>query len=146
MIMQFACTGSIAAAFGGLDVGFMAMPGALGLSMTGVGCLCLVLIPVVSRCCSGAALSFLPVMPASQYAGSEDKLQASVFLVLMAVSVCAGFALAGKFGFVILACIAGYALALVRAFTSLKGVNGDVAGYALSVGELCGLAALALMI
>ena len=37
----------------------------------------------------------------------------------------------------------GYAIAMAWAVRTLKGVSGDLAGYALCVGELCGLAALA---
>ena len=106
---------------------------------------CLMLIPVVSRCCSGLALSVLPVMDSSQYAGDRGKFNAAVFVVLMIVSVIAAFVLADKYGFAVLGCIAGYFLALLRAFRSLQGANGDVAGYALTIGEMCGLIVMALI-
>ena len=39
----------------------------------------------------------------------------------------------------------GYALALVRAYRSLKGMNGDISGYCISLSELAGLCAMAIM-
>ena len=44
----------------------------------------------------------------------------------------------------IAATAAGYALSMAHAVKLLNGVSGDLAGYALSVGELCGLAALSI--
>ena len=37
------------------------------------------------------------------------------------------------------------ALALRKAFRSLDGMNGDIAGYALTIGELCAVAVYALL-
>jgi len=106
---------------------------------------CMMLIPMISRCCSGLALTLLPVMSTSQYAGSEDRLQAAVYVTLMTLALIAGFVLTGKYGFVLLGCMAGYGLALSRAYRSLQGINGDVAGYSLTIGEMCGLIVLALI-
>lgn len=133
MIMQFASAATVAGDL--LDA-------QIGLSPAIV---CFMLIPVVSRCCSGLALTFLPVMSTSQYAEGEDKFQAAVYIMLLVVSVIAGFSMAGKYGFVLAGCIAGYLAALLRAFKSLKGVNGDVAGYSLTIGELCALMVMALL-
>jgi cobalamin synthase len=84
-------------------------------------------------------------MSTSQYSGNGQRSQAAVFIVMLVLSMTAGFVLAGKYGFVILGCVAGYALAQVRAYRSLKGVNGDVAGYSLTIGELCSLIVMALL-
>jgi adenosylcobinamide-GDP ribazoletransferase len=133
MIMQFASSATVA---GNLLDNQIELSSAI---------VCLMLIPVVSRCCSGLALAIMPVMSTSQYSGNGRKSQAVVFIVMMVLSMTAGFVLAGKYGFVILGCVAGYALALVRAYRSLKGVNGDVAGYSLTIGELCSLIVMALL-
>ena len=133
MIMQFASSATVA---GNLLDNQIELSSAI---------VCLMLIPVVSRCCSGLALAVMPVMSTSQYSGNGQRAQAVVFIVMMVLSMTAGFVLAGKYGFVILGCAAGYALALVRAYRSLKGVNGDVAGYSLTIGELCGLIVMALL-
>jgi len=39
----------------------------------------------------------------------------------------------------------GYGLALHRACKSLEGMNGDVSGYALTLGELAAVAVFALL-
>ena len=36
-------------------------------------------------------------------------------------------------------------LALRRGYRSLEGMNGDIAGYALTISELCGAAVFALL-
>lgn len=103
----------------------------------------LILIPAVSRCCSVLAIQLLPPMQTSQYA----KRQPHVVLPLLML-VCAigwGFWLRNKFGLTLLACVAGYGLALLRAYRSLKGMNGDISGYCLTIGELTGLATLAIL-
>ena len=62
-----------------------------------------------------------------------------------AAFVAAGFLLCGKYGFVLLGCLAGYGLALRKAYKSLDGMNGDISGYALTFGELCAVAVLAIL-
>lgn len=106
----------------------------------------LVLIPGVSRCGSALAVTALPPMTTSQYA--RQKKPGWHLWVLGAVTaalVALGFALGGRYGLSLLGCLAGYGLALRRAYKSLEGMNGDVAGYALTIGELCGLAVWALI-
>ena len=56
-----------------------------------------------------------------------------------------GFVLCGRMGFALIGCIVGYGLALRRGYRSLAGMNGDIAGYALTVAELCGAAVFALL-
>ena len=41
--------------------------------------------------------------------------------------------------------LAGYGFALHRAYRSLDGMNGDISGYALTLGELCAIAVYALI-
>ena len=106
----------------------------------------LVLLPAVSRCGSALAVTGLPPMSTSQYAAQKKPKSHLVILGAMTVALlAAGFALFGKYGFSLVGCLAGYALALRRAYKSLEGMNGDVAGYALTLGELCGLAVMALL-
>ena len=106
----------------------------------------LIVIPVVSRCCSSAAVAVLPKMSTSQYArkkaGPADILIPAAFLV-------ASFIFAVWVGprglLVLLAELAGYCLALRKGYTSLEGMNGDISGYALTLGELAALGALAVL-
>ena len=106
----------------------------------------LVLIPGVSRCCSALAVTGLKPMPTSQYAAQEKpKSHLIVLSTVLFVLTAAGILICGKGGLALAGCMAGYALALRRGYRSLEGMNGDIAGYALTIGELCGAAAACLI-
>ena len=106
----------------------------------------LVLVPAVSRCCSSLAVTGLKPMSTSQYADREKPKSHLVILgVMLALFLGAGFLFWGKYGFVLLGCLAGYGCALLRGYKSLEGMNGDISGYALTIGELCAVAVLALL-
>ena len=101
----------------------------------------LILIPAVSRCCSVLAVSALRPMHTSQYAArKKSKAHICIMAVLLCAAIAAGFLLCGKYGFALLGCLLGYGLALCRGYRSLDGMNGDISGYALTVGELCAVA------
>ena len=106
----------------------------------------LIFIPAVSRCCSSLAVTGLKPISTSQYA---DQKKPKVHLIILAVLLCsflvAGFLLCGKYGFALAGCLIGYGFALLRAYRSLDGMNGDVSGYALTIGELCAVAVYALI-
>ena len=85
-------------------------------------------------------------MSTSQYAEQQKpKSHIAVLLVMLCAFVTAGFLLCGKYGFSLVGCMVGYGLALRRAYKSLDGMNGDISGYALTIGELCAVAVYALM-
>jgi adenosylcobinamide-GDP ribazoletransferase len=106
----------------------------------------LIFVPAVSRCCSALAVTGLKPMSTSQYADQQKPKSHIVTVVLMLISfLAAGFLLGGKHGFALVGCLVGYGLALLRAYRSLEGMNGDIAGYALSIGELCAVAVYALV-
>lgn len=106
----------------------------------------LILLPAVSRCGSALAVTALPPMSTSQYAAQKKPKSHMIWLACMTLALLAvGFVWLGKYGFALVGCLAGYGLALRRAYKSLEGMNGDVAGYALTIGELCGLAVYALI-
>jgi adenosylcobinamide-GDP ribazoletransferase len=106
----------------------------------------LIFIPAVSRCCSSLAVTGLKPISTSQYA---DQKKPKVHLIILAVLLCsflvAGFLLCGKCGFALAGCLIGYGFALLRAYRSLDGMNGDISGYALTIGELCAVAVYALI-
>ena len=106
----------------------------------------LIFLPAVSRCGSALAVTVLKPMSTSQYA-QQKKPKSHVVLVLgmLCLFIAAGFLICGKHGFVLLGCLAGYGSALRRGYRSLQGMNGDIAGYALTIGELCGAAVYALL-
>ncbi|MBP3479810.1 MAG: adenosylcobinamide-GDP ribazoletransferase [Oscillospiraceae bacterium] len=108
--------------------------------------LILIFIPAVSRCCSSLAVTGLKPMSTSQYAGQKKPKSHIVALsIMLCIFLAAGFLLCAKYGFALVGCLAGYGLALLRAYRSLDGMNGDIAGFALTVSELCAVAVYALI-
>ena len=106
----------------------------------------LILVPAVSRCCSALAVTGLKPMQTSQYADQKrPKTHMAILSVMTAAFLVVGFALWGRYGFVLLGCLAGYGLALRKAYRSLEGMNGDISGYALSIAELWAVAVWALI-
>ena len=106
----------------------------------------LVFVPAVSRCCSALAVTALKPMTTSQYAEQmKPRSHIVVLLFMTALFMTAGFLFFGRYGFVLLGCLAGYGVALRKAYKSLEGMNGDISGYALSIAELCAIAVYALI-
>ena len=110
-------------------------------------CFALMFIPVMSRCCSALAVTVLPSMNGSQYEGQENATGAhtACYIVIAAVAAIAAFIVCGSYGFAVLGVPAGYGLALLRAYKSLQGMNGDISGYAITIGELCGVIVLSVL-
>lgn len=103
-------------------------------------------LPAVSRCCSALAVMGLPPMSTSQYVQRKRSIPRMAGVAgMLAIFLGAGFLLCGKYGWVLIGCLAGYALALHRGYRSLQGMNGDISGYALTLGELCALGVYALL-
>lgn len=81
-------------------------------------------------------------------ADADQKKPKSYMVVLMVMLVAflaAGFLLCGKYGFALIGGLVGYGFDLCRAYKSLEGMNGDISGYALTIGELCAVAVYALL-
>ena len=106
----------------------------------------LIFIPAVSRCCSALAVTGLKPMSTSQYADQrKPKSHIAALTIMLITFLAAGFLLCGKYGFALIGGLVGYGLALRRAYKSLEGMNGDISGYALTIGELCAVAVYALL-
>ena len=106
----------------------------------------LLFVPAVSRCGSALAVTLLKPMNTSQYADqSKPKSHGILLFAMTAILVAAGFLLCGSYGLVLLGCLIGYGAALRKGYRSLEGMNGDISGYALSIGELCAVAVYALI-
>ena len=109
----------------------------------------LMLIAVVSRCVAAICVTVLRPMTTSEYAGAYrkgiKKSHVVILAIVLAASITLGFVFLGWYGFAALAVIAGYMLAMIRGFRSLGGMSGDISGYALTFGELCGIAVYALL-
>ena len=84
-------------------------------------------------------------MSTSQYAHREKRKAHIALILAMLLATAAGFLLFGKYGFSLVGCVAGYGLALRRSYRSLGGMNGDIAGYSLTLGELAAVAVWALL-
>lgn len=101
----------------------------------------LIFIPAVSRCCSALAVTGLKPMSTSQYANqNKPRSHVAVLSSMLCIFLAAGFLLCGKYGFALIGCLVGFGLALLRAYRSLDGMNGDIAGFSLTIGELCAVA------
>lgn len=101
------------------------------------GLLC---IPAVSRACAALAVRALRPMGSSQYAAMKEK--SAAVTVVLAVLTALGIGLPAALGgsFAPLATAAGYWLAVWYADRQLGGMSGDVSGFALTLGELAGVA------
>ena len=105
----------------------------------------LMFVPAVSRCCSALAVTALPAMSTSQYADRQKpKSHLLVLAVMLGIFLLLGFLLCRREALALAGVLVGYGVALRKGYKSLEGMNGDIAGYALSIGELCAAAALAL--
>ena len=104
-----------------------------------------VIVPAVAALC----VTVLRPISVSEYAGAYRKgIKRShiVFLTGFAAAVVLlGFVFLGRQGLALPAVAAGYLIFMYRAFKSLDGMSGDISGYALTIGELCGIAVFALL-
>ena len=106
----------------------------------------LLFVPVVSRC--GSALSVLTLRPIGHSQYAEMKARQPQRLCVIAMWLCAVAACAlwlGRPALSLLVETAAYALAMGWVAHTLKGVSGDVAGFALTVSECAALIALTVM-
>ena len=104
----------------------------------------LVLIPVVSRC--GSAFSVLTLKPLghSEYAQMDGApAQRLAVAVMWALLVIACAVWPGACAVALLAETAVYATAMAWACHTMKGVSGDLAGFALTLSECAALVVLA---
>ena len=105
----------------------------------------LLAVPVASRACAALAVLTLRPMQTSQYAAMREKRAPYVAFaaVVMAAAAVVPLALWGSLA--PLAAALGYWLAVWYADRQLGGMSGDVSGFSLTLGELCGLAVLTLV-
>jgi len=101
----------------------------------------LVLVSVAVRGAAAAAAGSISPMEGSGYAGLEREKKTRLILpvVLAALSSVSGIVSGGISGFAPLSAVCGYALAVIFAAKELGGFSGDVSGFALVIGELCGV-------
>lgn len=109
----------------------------------------LALLPVATRAAAAMAVTCMKPMGHSQYAGAFDKKDRAKTLFLPVLCLLLACVLPavlyGIRGVAPAAGALGYLLAARYASRQLGGMSGDVSGFALTFGELCGAAALALL-
>ena len=105
----------------------------------------LALIPVASRASAAMAVLTLRPMGTSQYAAMTGKRAPYVAFAALVMAAAAVVPLALWGSFAPLAAAVGYWLAVWYADRQLGGMSGDVSGFALTLGELWGLAVLTLV-
>lgn len=109
----------------------------------------LLLIPVISRTVAAICVTTLRPLSVSEYAGTYrhgvKKSHVVILAVIYVLAAAAGFVFLKWYGFASLAVTAGYLWYLRRGVKSLGGMSGDISGYALTFGELCGIAVYALI-
>lgn len=107
----------------------------------------LLFIPTACRCLSAFCVTALKPIGHSEYVALNRSMTtpAAASVMLLVTFVACGLWLGGAAVLALVAAVIGYITAMVWAVHTLKGVSGDLAGYALCIGELCGLAALAVI-
>jgi adenosylcobinamide-GDP ribazoletransferase len=116
----------------------------------GAGLALLVVVPIISRCCSALSVLCLKPMPQSGYANMFRQgaaLMHKVFILFIALlAIALSCLFAQELALVVAASVtAGFAVAMAWAYKGMNGMSGDLAGFALAIGELCGLVALAVV-
>ena len=106
----------------------------------------LILVPAVSRCCSALAIKLLKPMTTSQYA-HQQKAGFSVYILIGILAVCVllGFVFFGLSAAALLGCMVGCGVSIFSGYRNLQGMNGDISGYAITIGEVWAVAVLVLM-
>lgn len=107
----------------------------------------LLLVPVVSRCCSAMAIMSLKTMNTSQYAQGAvyPKGHKAMLVALVLACLVVSAVLWGKYCVVLIGCFVGYGIALKKSYGSLQGMNGDISGFCICISELCAVAVLVLL-
>lgn len=121
--------------------------------------LALILIPVITRCCSAIAVLAGKPLNHSQYRqgpgaekpAAEVTAVSLIALAVILVSLAIGMGMLGKVAdwsvaLVLAAAVLAYLAAMFGAVRQFKGVSGDLAGYALTVGEGFAVVVLALLV
>lgn len=102
----------------------------------------LALIPVAVRACAGMAVLGLKPMSTSQYSRERDKRLIIPLAVMLAAAVIIPIAVFGLGGLAPAASAAAYWLFALYGKKQLGGMNGDISGFALTLGELVGITIL----
>jgi adenosylcobinamide-GDP ribazoletransferase len=109
-----------------------------------------VFIAVMARCCASLSILCLKPMAQSGYGNMfRQNIRAihRIFLIAFAVLVAVlAYWFTGFLGLItVAAVIIGFIGAMAYSYKEFKGVSGDLTGYSLVIGELCGLIAMGVL-
>lgn len=116
-------------------------------SMKGLDFIALGSVSVCTRAAAGIMVKLLPPMETSQYAAQRANAKPShiaALAVMLTAVIGAVFAFGGLIAAVPASAAAGYAVSAIWGYKNLKGMNGDISGFALVIGEAVGVAVLVL--
>ena len=113
------------------------------LSMADVPLWPLALLPVASRAAAAVAVLTLRPMSTSQYSAME-RGGAPVFVAAALLAAVCALPVFLWGSLAPLAAAVGYGLAVWYGFRQFDGMSGDISGFGLVLGELCGTVVLAL--
>lgn len=99
----------------------------------------LALIPVSTRACAGIAVLGLAPMSTSQYSRERDKRLMIPLAVMLAAAIALPAVFMGLNGLAPAAAALGYWLFCLYGKKQLGGMNGDISGFALTMGEFIGM-------
>lgn len=99
----------------------------------------LALIPVATRASAGMAVLGLKPMTTSQYSRERDRRLIIPLAVMLAAAIAVPVALYGLGGLAPVSAAVGYWLFALYGKKQLGGMNGDISGFALTLGELVGI-------
>ena len=110
----------------------------------------LMAIPVMSRCGASLALLCLKTMPQSGYGAmfrQNTRTAHKVWIAAVAlVALSLSWLCMGAYGLIAaIAVAAGFGLAMLCAYMACEGVSGDLAGFSIVLGEVCGLIAMGVL-
>ena len=113
------------------------------LSLEDIPLLPLALLPVASRASAAMAVLTLRPMSTSQYSAME-RGGAPVFVAAALLAAVCALPVFLWGSLAPLAAAVGYGLAVWYGFRQFDGMSGDISGFSLVLGELCGTVVLAL--
>ena len=104
----------------------------------------LLLIPVISRCCSAFCVAKLKPLSHSEYAAEKNELPAKAAYIFAAAALVLSLFAGLRGVLAVLGVVCAYALTMRKCYKLLEGFSGDLAGCALVIGECVGLIILAI--
>lgn len=104
----------------------------------------LLLIPMVSRCCSAFCVAKLKPLSHSEYAAEKNDLPAKAAYIFAAAGLILSIFAGWRGVLTVLGIICSYAVSMRKSYKLLSGFSGDLAGCSLVIAECVGLIILAI--